>query len=104
MRQSLGEFRCVKPSSVRFQNAWISDRTLCYLAGGKPAIVEHTGPSRFLPDHADLLRFTDFKTALKCLEAVSTEYRKHSRLALLLVQEYFDVTNVIKQLLEEGIS
>src|SRR5262245_40069595 len=57
VRQSLGEFSCVKPSCVRFQNAWISDRTLCYLASGRLATIEHTGPSRFLPDHAGLLRF-----------------------------------------------
>src|SRR5258708_23011091 len=100
MRQSLGEFRCVKPSSVRFQNAWISDRTLCYLASGKPAIVEHTGPSRFLPDHAGLLRFTDFKTALKCLEAVSTDYRQHSRLARSIIHNSFDSDNLIKHILE----
>src|SRR5205814_3769357 len=37
IRNSHGEFSCVKPSCVRTQNAWISDRTLCYLASGKPA-------------------------------------------------------------------
>jgi hypothetical protein len=49
VQRSRGEFSCVKPSCVRLQNAWISDRTLCYLASGRPAVVEHTGPSRFLP-------------------------------------------------------
>jgi hypothetical protein len=104
VRQSLGEFSCVKPSCVRFQNAWISDRTLCYLASGKPAIVEHTGPSRFLPDHDGLLRFTNFETAVECLEAISLDYTRHSHLARRLVEEYFDAKNVIKHVLERALS
>ncbi|NIS79942.1 MAG: hypothetical protein GTO14_06995, partial [Anaerolineales bacterium] len=54
IQDSRGEFSCVKPSCVQLQNAWISDRTLCYLASGKPAVVQHTGASRFLPDSAGL--------------------------------------------------
>src|SRR5829696_5488358 len=50
IQQSRGEFSVVKPSCVWLSNAWISDRTLCYLASAKPAVVQHTGPSRFLPD------------------------------------------------------
>jgi hypothetical protein len=60
--------------------------------------------SRFLPDRAGLLRFTDFKTALECVEAVSTDYSKHSRLARSLVEEYFDAKNVVKHLQERALS
>jgi hypothetical protein len=86
------------------QNAWISDRTLCYLASGKPAIIEHTGPSRFLPDDAGLLRFTSFNEAVQCLEAVSTNYAKHCQLGRALVEEYFDAKDVIKRLLERALA
>src|SRR5262249_39504235 len=41
IQQSRGEFGCVKPSCVRLQNAWIGDRTICYLASGKPAVVQY---------------------------------------------------------------
>src|SRR5205809_465039 len=57
IQQSRGEFSCVKPSCVVLANAWISDRTLCYLASGKPAVVQHTGKSRLLPDAEGLFRF-----------------------------------------------
>jgi hypothetical protein len=63
---SRGEFSCAKPSCVRLQNAWVSDRTLCYLASGKPAVVQHTGPSRFLPDAAGLFGFRDVPEAARC--------------------------------------
>ncbi|HXL07329.1 MAG TPA: hypothetical protein VN964_10435, partial [Gemmatimonadales bacterium] len=50
IRQSRGEFSAAKPSCMAFQNAWVSDRTVAYLASGKPAVVQHTGASAFLPD------------------------------------------------------
>ena len=49
VQNSRGEFSCAKPSCMKFQNAWVSDRSLCYLASGKPVIVQNTGPSDFLP-------------------------------------------------------
>ena len=64
IQNSRGEFGWVKPSCVRLQNAWISDRTLCYLASGKPAVVQHTGPSRYLPDDAGIFRFHDLAGAV----------------------------------------
>jgi len=41
---SRGEFGCAKPAYVQLQTSWISDRTLCYLASGRPAIIQNTGP------------------------------------------------------------
>src|SRR5262249_16316952 len=45
IQQSRGEFSCAKRSCMKFQNAWVSDRTVCYLASGKPVVVQDTGPS-----------------------------------------------------------
>lgn len=102
--QSRGEFSCAKPSCVRLQNAWVSDRTLCYLASAKPAVVQHTGTSRFLPDDAGLFRFHDLDQARRCLEAVAADYDRHCRLARALVMEYFDARKVVNQLLERALS
>src|SRR6266487_4725425 len=57
IRQSRGEFSAAKPSCMAFQNAWVSDRTVAYLASGKPAVVQHTGASVFLPDGEGMFRF-----------------------------------------------
>lgn len=49
IQSSRGEFSCVKPSCVRLQNAWISDRTICYLgkrqASGSSAYRPEPPPS-----------------------------------------------------------
>jgi hypothetical protein len=99
---SRGEFSCVKPSCVRLQNAWISDRTLCYLASGKPAVIEHTGPSRFLPDAAGLLRFRTMDEAVRCLETVVADYERQCGLARALAEEYFDAGKVVGRVIEQA--
>ena len=103
IQSSKGEFSCVKPSCVGLQNAWISDRTLCYLASGKPAVVQHTGPSKFLPDCAGLLRFKNFEEAIGCLNEVEKNYDYHCKLARALAEEYFDAKKVTKNLLERAL-
>ena len=101
---SRGEFSCAKPSCMRLQNAWISDRTLCYLASGRPAIVQHTGPSRILPDAAGLFRFHTIQDAAAALSAVEADYDRHCRLARALAEEYFDAKKVMKSLLERALA
>ena len=104
VQASLGEFSCVKPSCIRRQNAWISDRTLCYLASGKPAVIQHTGPSRFLPDAAGLFRFRDLNEAIRSLELVAADYDRQCKLARQLAEEHFDARRVAQSLLERALA
>lgn len=103
VQDSRGEFSCAKPSCIRLQNAWISDRTLCYLASGKPAVVQHTGPSRFLPDSEGLFRFHDLEGATRSLEAATSDYERQGRLARALAEEYFDARKNAASLLERAL-
>jgi hypothetical protein len=104
IQTSLGEFSCAKPSYVRLRTAWISDRTLCYLASGKPAVVQHTGPSRFVPDAAGLFRFRTIEDAANCLKSVMADYETHRRLARALAEEYFDARKVVGRVLEQALT
>lgn len=103
IQNSRGEFSCAKPSCIVLQNAWISDRTICYLASGKPAVVQHTGPSRFLPDTAGLFRFRDLDEAANYLETVAADYKQQCRLARGLVEEYFDAEKVVTSVLGQAL-
>jgi hypothetical protein len=96
---SRGEFSCAKPSCIRFQNAWVSDRTLCYLASGKPVVVQDTGPSRYLPDGEGMFRFSTLDQAASALDAVNADYPRHSRAARALA-ETFDARRVAARILE----
>jgi hypothetical protein len=104
IQESFGEFSCAKPACLKLENAWFSNRTLCYLASGKPAVVQHTGPSRFLPDSAGLFRFRDVKEAAQSIERVVTDYDKQSNLARNLAEEFFDARKVVATLLDRALS
>src|SRR5205823_9306760 len=104
IQRSRGEFSCVKPSCMLLQNAWISDRTLCYLASGKPAVVQHTGPSHFLPDAAGLFRFRTLEEAARALSTAEADYARHGRLARALAEEYFDAHKVVGRVVEHALA
>jgi hypothetical protein len=93
IRQSRGEFSCAKWSCMHFQNAWISDRTLCYLATGRPAVVQDTGPSAILPSDRGLFRFSTIDEAAAGLEEATAHYQMHSKAARELA-ELFDARRV----------
>lgn len=99
VQRSRGEFSCVKPSCIRFQNGWVSDRTLCYLASGKPAVVQHTGPSSFLPSGEGMFRFQTMDEAVEALARVNADYPRHSRAAREVAETYFDAEKVLRDVL-----
>jgi hypothetical protein len=101
---SRGEFSCAKPSYVRLNTAWVSDRTVCYLASGKPVVVEHTGPSRYLPDAEGMFRFRNVEEAAAQLEAIAADYERQCRLARALAEEYFDARKVVGRVLERALA
>jgi len=103
IRASRGEFACAKPAYVRLATAWISDRTLCYLATGRPAVVQDTGPSRILPAAEGLLRFADVDTAARYLREADERHDRHARAARDLAEEHFDARKVTRALLERGL-
>jgi hypothetical protein len=103
IQQSRGEFSCAKPSCVRLQNAWVSDRTLCYLASGKPAIVQHTGPSRTLSDRDGIFRFRTIEEAVAAFHVLENDYEHHSLAARRLAEEYFDARQVATKVLEHAL-
>jgi len=103
IRRSRGEFSCAKPSCMAFQNAWVSDRTLCYLASGKPAVVQHTGPSRYLPDADGLFRFHTIEGAAESLAAMNADYEHHCRAARALAEAHFDARKVTARILEVSL-
>jgi hypothetical protein len=101
---SRGEFSCAKPSCMAFQNAWVSDRTLCYLASGKPAVVQHTGPSAFLPDGEGLFRFSTLEEAAQAFVSINAGYERQCRAAREIAETLFDGKQVVETILNHSLS
>jgi len=81
----------------------VSDRTAGYLASGKPAIVQHTGPSRYLPDGEGLLRFKTPQEAVDAVSAVNRNYRRHCRAAREIAEAYFDANQITGAILDRAL-
>lgn len=104
IQSSRGEFSCVKPSCVLLQNGWIGDRTPCYLASGKPVVIQDTGPVSFLSGDEGFLRFRTLGDAVRALEAVEAEYDRHASAARGLAEAYFDARKVAEHVLELALA
>ena len=100
VQDSAGEFSCVKPSCLHFANAWVSDRSLCYLASGRPVVVQDTGPSRWSSGDVGLVRFRDLDEAAAAVETVRADYARHRVAARELAEAYFDARTVTARLLD----
>ena len=103
IRSSRGEFSCAKRSCLKFQNAWVSDRTLCYLASGKPVVVQNTGPSSLLPNGEGMFRFSTLKEAARAFSAINNDYETHSRAARHIAETLFDAKQVAGQILSDAL-
>jgi hypothetical protein len=99
IQASHGEFSCAKPSYVEFQTAWVSDRTVCYLASGKPVVVQHTGPSSFLPTGEGMFRFATVEEAAEALATIDSDYGRHCRAARAIAEAFFDARLVLSDIL-----
>ncbi|HEX2551760.1 MAG TPA: hypothetical protein VHK64_09225 [Nocardioidaceae bacterium] len=103
IQRSRGELGCAKPAYVLLRNAWVSDRTVCYLASGKPAVVQDTGPSSYLPDGCGLLRFSTVDEAAAALDEVAAHYEQHCRAAREIAEACFSATGVVTRLLGQAL-
>src|SRR5439155_12079564 len=101
---SRGEFSAAKPSCTAFQNAWVSDRTVAYLASGKPSVVQHTGASAFLPDGEGMFRFRSLAEAAQALETINRDYPRQCRAARDLAETHFDARRVLETALNTALS
>jgi hypothetical protein len=99
VQASRGEFSCAKPSVIKASPGWVSDRTLCYLASGRPAVTQAAGAERHLPKTLGLQFFATKEEALEALRAAEADYPRACREARALAEEVFSTRVVIPQLL-----
>jgi hypothetical protein len=100
--RSRGEFTVAKDMNVRLRSGWFSERSACYLAAGKPVITQETGFSKFLPTGLGLFAFRSLTDILPAIEAINSDYQKHSQAAKDIAAEYFDAEKVLRQMMSEA--
>jgi len=100
--RSRGEFTVSKDLVVRTRSGWFSDRSVCYLAAGKPVVTQETGFSKYVPAGAGLLAFSTVQEAAAALDEVNRDYAFHSRAARRIAEEYFAADRVLARLCGEA--
>ena len=101
VQSSLAEFTVAKGIYVALQSGWLGDRTACYLASGKPALVQDTGLASLYPLGEGLVSFSTLDEAVAGVEAIHSDYRAHAEAARRLAETEFDARIVLSRLLEE---
>jgi hypothetical protein len=90
IQRSRAEFGCPKPIHRELRTGWFSDRSACYLASGRPVLIEDTGLSDHLPTGEGLLVFRDIAEAVAGVTEIERNYARHQRAARRLAEELLD--------------
>jgi hypothetical protein len=101
LQGSCGEWSVAKHAYVAAQTGWFSCRSACYLALGRPVVVQETGWSRHLPAGQGALAFRTLEEAAESLARVKKDYGDHARAARKMAEEFFDSKKVCADLLQQ---
>jgi hypothetical protein len=94
------ELMIAKGMYVDSRSGWLSERSLCYLASGRPVIAQDTGFTERYPAGDGLLAFSTPDEALAAIEALRAEPRRHAQAARAMAEEHFDSDRVLGRLLD----
>ncbi len=99
LSRSKGEWSIAKNGYVTSRSGWFSCRSACYLAAGKPVVVQDTGWSDHLPSGDGAIAFNTPEQAAKALDLINKNYTHHSAAARAYAEKYFDAARVCEDLL-----
>jgi hypothetical protein len=101
IQSSGGEFSVAQGIYVETNSGWFSDRTVRYLASGKPVLVQDTGFSRNLPTGEGLVAFSNLREAADGARQIAESYDSHALAARRLAEEYFDSDQILGMFLDD---
>jgi hypothetical protein len=104
LQRSKAEFSVAKHGYVVSRSGWFSERTACYLASGRPALVQDTGFSEWLRGGEGVVAFTNLNEAIAGAERIISQYQLHCTVARQIAETHFDSTKVIDGLLSNCFS
>lgn len=102
LASGLGEFSTAKNAYVASKSGWFSCRSACYMALGRPVVVQDTGFSEFIPTGEGVLSFTNETEALAGIEAVRADWDRHAKAARRIAEAEFDSDRVLSKLLTDA--
>lgn len=102
LESSKAEWSVAKSGYVQGRSGWFSERSACYLAAGRPVVVQDTGFSAVLPVGEGIVPFTTPEEAVAAIREVEGNYPRHAKAGRAIAAEYFDSDRVLTRLILEG--
>jgi hypothetical protein len=99
--RSTAEFSVAQGVYVDTHSGWISDRTIRYLAAGRPVLVQDTGAGRNVPTGDGLLVFSTLEEAVSGVREIRRDYDRHCAAARKLAETHFDSNVVLGKLIDD---
>jgi hypothetical protein len=100
LQNSAAEWSVAKHGYVEGQTGWFSCRSACYLALGRPVVVQETGWTKHLPSGHGALSFANLAEAVEAIARVTQDYAHHAQAARRMAEEHFDAKQVCQHLLQ----
>lgn len=102
VQESRAEFGVAKHGYVQMRGGWFSDRSVCYLASGRPVLVEDTGLD-WLPTGAGVVTFRDVPEAVAGVARINADYAGQRRAARQIAETVFAAGRVLPRLLDTAL-
>lgn len=102
LRDSKAEWSIAKHGYVAGRTGWFSCRTACYLALGRPAVVQDTGWTAHLPHGEGLLAFQTMDECVAAIARINADYPAHRRAARAFAEKHLDARVVCQDLLDQA--
>ena len=102
IQESRGEFTVAKDIYVRPKSGWFSDRSVCYLAAGRPVVTQDSGFGRFIPTGEGLFAYETMDEAVDALARINADYPRHSAGARQVAREHFGAEPVLRRMLADA--
>jgi hypothetical protein len=102
IQNSRGEFSVAKHQYVAPRSGWFSDRTVCYLAAGRPVVVQDTAfRSSVGRPQLGLHVFRSVDEAADSIRAIATNYEVESKAAGHVAREVFEAERVLGSMMSK---
>ena len=101
VQASSAEFSPTQGLYAQTSSGWFSDRSLRYLASGRPVLVQDTGLDRLYPIGEGLVTFDSLDEARDGAERIGRDYSSHAAAARAIAEQFFDSDVVLGRLLDE---
>ncbi len=99
VQQSWAELGVAKTGYVNGRTGWFSDRSACYLASGRPVVVEDTGLEGVLPLGCGVVAFTGVASAAEAIERIAADYPSHAASARSIAEQHLDGRRILSNLI-----